>query len=57
MVIVAAAATVAPEPLKLPSLGTLLGTRDVHKVRVKKRVAKTTNLSAASKNKAFSSSK
>lgn len=55
VVIVAAAAAVAPEPLQLPKL---LGRsdRDAHKVRVKKRVSKTTNLSASSKNKAFSSS-
>lgn len=54
VVIVAAAAAVAPEPLRLPKFGR---DRDPHKVRVKKRVSKTTNLSATSKNnKAFSSS-
>ncbi len=56
VVIVAAAAAVAPEPLRLPKLG--LGCRDRDKIRVKKRVVpKTTNLTAANKNKAFSSSK
>lgn len=53
VVIVAAAAAVAPAPLQLPKFGR---ERDPQKIRVKKRVSKTTNLTASRKNKAFSSS-
>lgn len=54
VVIVAAAAAVAPHPLHLPKLGR---SREATKVKVKKRIPHTTNLSTSNRHGAFASSK